>query len=68
MSGKGSKRRRENTALVEANWERVFGKREPTASPVLHAQVAEEEGGAAIQGAAVLDVQSGWQGDGGNGR
>lgn len=32
MSGKGSNRRRENTAAVEANWDRVFGKHDAVSS------------------------------------
>jgi hypothetical protein len=31
MSGKGSNRRRENTALVDANWGAIFG---PARTPV----------------------------------
>ena len=55
---KGSMRRRENTALVEANWDSIFGKQQSTPSPVLNGEVEGAAQEAVGQGTAVQVLPS----------
>jgi len=66
MSGKGSKRRPTNEAAYQAQYERIFG--QATRSPVPHSPMAEAQGDAPGEGAAVPVLPTVGQDHGSDGR